>query len=134
MPLFEWTPRLSVGVDKIDAEHRCIGELLNELNKLQNKPSHHGECVQLIDGLIVQIRSHFSTEERYFTEYEYENADEHRVEHERLLAQLDKSRQEIKCGECAGLKLARYLHVWLTTHILVADKAYVEFFRRMNIR
>jgi hemerythrin-like metal-binding protein len=126
---FDFTPDLSVGIPEIDAQHWEIIRLLDKLDALNGNAEHSDTFPHILNDLVQRIASHFATEERYFHQYAYEDSEPHRIEHARLLAELRKLQEELDAGQRTGSKVARYLRVWLTTHVLVEDRAYAEFFR-----
>jgi len=63
MPLMEWNERLSVGVASIDAEHKRLVGMLNELYDAMQARHSQEALGKVLDGLINYTASHFKHEE-----------------------------------------------------------------------
>ncbi len=117
-----WDNTLSVQVEEIDQDHQRLVELFNLLAHAVET----GDAADYIDALLEELIActvwHFRHEERLMVRHAYPGLDEHRAEHEELVASV-KALQEQRRGEGKGIGTAdiEFLEHWLTGHILGLD-------------
>jgi len=126
MPLMIWTDKMSVGVAKIDEEHKTLIRMLNEL--YDGVHSGHGKEAlgRTLDGLIAYTDRHFKYEEKLFAETGYPGAAAHKKEHDNLTKQVLDVQAKYQAGATGTLSLEvlTFLKTWLVTHIQGSDKKY----------
>jgi len=88
MPLMEWNEKLSVGVASIDAEHKRLVGMLNELYDAMQARHSQEALGKVLDGLINYTASHFKHEETLFARTGYPAAAAHKKEHDDLTKQV----------------------------------------------
>ena len=131
----EWTKDLSVGVDKIDSQHK---ELFSRINGLVAAIKEHtckykiGDVVRFLDEYIV---FHFGEEEKYMLQYGYPGYPAHKAQHNEFIANFNKLKEELPKLE-GGMKPGSYdLSVetnqvvvdWILDHITKVDKEFGKF-------
>ena len=131
----EWTTRLSVGVEEIDAQHRelfrRIDLFLTALNERRAAP----ELEPLVRYLARYIRDHFSEEQRLMAFSGFAELGEHLEEHQFFERAYRELANELAAtGPTLDLarRLVALLVGWLERHITVTDRrfgAYLERFR-----
>jgi len=131
----EWTPRLSVGVEEIDAQHRelfrRIDLFLTALNERRAAP----ELEPLVRYLGRYVRDHFGEEQRLMAFSGYAELGEHLEEHlffERAYRELANELSATGATLDLAKRLVALLIGWLERHITVSDRrfgAYLERFR-----
>ena len=126
MPLMEWTDKLSVGIPSIDAQHKKLVAMANELYDAMK--AGHGKDVlnKTLEGLINYTVTHFKYEEKLFGETAYAKAAPHLKEHADLTQQVLAIQEKMKKGVSfsQSMEVMEFLKNWLTNHIMVSDKAY----------
>ncbi|MDX1487273.1 MAG: bacteriohemerythrin [Acidiferrobacterales bacterium] len=123
MTFLQWSPDLSVGMDFMDADHRKLMELLNELHDLIDPGQLQTAAIDKLDEIIDFAEQHFRLEERLMEESDYEEFEQHRQSHEILLQDIAELRQYLTTGEkSAGPKIMDFLKDWLMHHIAESDK------------
>lgn len=129
MALINWGPELSVNVSEIDLEHR---KLVNMLNQLHEAMSHqHGKDVigPILASLAEYAATHFKTEEKYFDQFNYPDAELHKREHRDFtlrVSNFQKAYEEDRAG--LTVEVLHFLSGWLQNHIQGSDKKYSKFF------
>ncbi len=127
MPFTEWKNEYSVGVPEIDAQHRRLLDIINQLHhamKMGGKPT---AIVEVINELIGYTRYHFAYEERILEDSGYADLEEHRRKHRAMVAQVETFRDSAAEGKATlSLKLMGFLRDWLSKHILETDKQYSD--------
>jgi len=77
---------------------------------------------------------HFSNEERYFEEFEFENAKVHIENHKKFLTQIDSFRKKYQTGRIKFYDdVMRFIKVWIETHFASDDKQYEELFKSKGL-
>jgi len=134
MPVIEWSESLSVSVGEIDAQHRELVRLINELGDAMRLGKGREVLGSVLDGLITYSREHFATEERYFDLFGYADEAAHRKEHAEFLAKVSGFRESL-LTERVGLsiRVMRFLGDWLVEHVQGSDRKYVPLFHEKGL-
>ncbi|PCI54121.1 MAG: hemerythrin [Gammaproteobacteria bacterium] len=129
MALIEWTAELSVGIDSIDEQHKKLVNMINALNDAMLTNSSHELLGKIFTGLAAYTHKHFAYEENMFAEYGYSDSEEHKRQHNELIAQVVELKENfIKNPQgTINTDLMLFLKRWLTNHIMRTDKEYAEF-------
>ena len=129
--MFEWTERLSVGVETIDAQHR---ELFASINALltDNGTAAPGEIPRVVAFLEDYVTNHFGMEEIYMRRLSYTGYPFHKGEHVSFINEFYDLRDELDAhGATPALadRMGRFFGDWLVNHIGKVDKALGAFLR-----
>jgi hemerythrin len=124
----EWTEDLSVGVKRIDDQHK---ELFRRISGLEDA-IRKAECKYTIDGTIQFLAeyavSHFGVEEQFMADHRYPEYEQHKTQHKiflRALAELKKQAAERRIkGSSYDLSVEtnRVVVDWIISHIMRVDK------------
>jgi hemerythrin len=122
---FKWSPEYSVNIKTIDNQHQ---ELVNMLNRLFVAVAQR-EGNQVIGGILEALRSytrtHFSLEERLMEQANYADLETHKVEHQKLIGQLDDlCKKHSTEDKPIYFEVLRFLKTWLKEHITGVDTKY----------
>lgn len=129
MALIEWSDSLSVNVTTFDNEHRKLIDMINDLNDAMKNGKSNDVLGEIISRLIDYTGRHFKSEEQYFAQYGYPNADAHRKEHQELVKKVVDIQERFNSGQMAlSIEVMNFLRDWLRSHIKKSDKAYTTFF------
>jgi len=132
--LIVWSDRYSVGIARIDAQHRKLVDLINELHEAMLEGRGNDVIEKTLDALAAYTVTHFASEEGLMKQCAYPGYAEQKAEHVRLLAQVkllqEKSRTK---GIALTLELASFLKHWLIDHIAALDKKYTAHLRAAGI-
>ncbi len=118
MALIEWRDEFTIGIPAVDAEHRELIELINELHAQLTQPGAAPDAVADFLGEInVRIGAHFALEEKEMRERQYDQLAAHKADHERLLDEIrdlmDRYEDDHGFDE---QELARRLKGWFGAH------------------
>lgn len=129
MPLIEWTSELSIGIDSIDEQHKKLVNMINALNDAKIAGSTNELLGKIFTGLTNYTQKHFTYEENMFAEYGYINSNEHKRQHNELIAQVIELKDKFMDNPQGTVSddLIHFLKRWLTNHIMRTDKEYAEF-------
>jgi hemerythrin len=135
MPLMTWNEKMSVGVAALDAEHKELVALVNELHDGIQAGRANDALIHVLDGLIAYTKSHFRHEEELFAQAAYPASSEHKKEHEDLTRQVIEIQAKVKAGVMGTLSLEvmNFLKSWLMNHIQGSDKRYAPHLNAQGI-
>jgi hemerythrin len=121
MALLQWKEHYSVGVDAVDHEHK---ELITLINRLHDELMAKGEELSIrgfFGDLFKGISAHFALEERFMRERRYDQLDQHKADHERLLDEIRDIMDEFEGHEIASAELSARLDAWFSRHFETHD-------------
>ncbi len=134
MPLFFWKKSYEINVPEIDMQHRRLVGLINELSDAMIVKQGHKSIQRVLTGLVDYIQVHFSTEEEAMQRINYPSLYEHRQEHLNLTSQvLDIEERYNFDNDLDSQEALNFLCDWLKTHIIVSDKDFGNFIRRVKM-
>ncbi len=128
----EWTQDLAVGVTEIDNQHK---ELFRRVNKfidamMERKGKEEiGNVIKFLENYVV---THFGTEERYMTLYNYPDQRLHKSQHAAFIKTFNEIRTDYNergAGIDTVIKAQKRLGEWLRTHIPLTDKNFADFLK-----
>ena len=129
-----WGDQYRVGVKIIDDQHEHFIRLLNKAYKDFYNSSGNYELADLISQIYNSAAEHFATEEKYFVEFKYDKAEEHKNQHQQLLANVLQFRERLMTeGGLVIIDLVDFLEQWLAEHTLDHDKQYIACFRQHGV-
>ena len=129
MPLLVWSPKYSVNIRAIDAQHQQLFGMLNELYDAIQTGTGRKVVGPVLDKLLEYAAYHFDTEETLLREHGYPEDAAHRAEHAALTYRTRELRRKAADGAAIGVtsETLRFLADWLNSHIVGTDMKYVEF-------
>lgn len=134
MPI-HWESEYSVGIYKLDEQHKIFINLINQLHEANARHSTLATLKRIVANLESYTAMHFEDEERMLTQVGYFRLRSHRNAHNKFAFQLADFAKRIRGGETkAAVELANYLDDWLNDHLDKVDLLYVEFLKQRNIR
>ncbi len=122
----EWGEYLSVGVARIDDQHKEIFRRINALMDAINEGDGATQVIEAIKFLENYTVTHFADEEGLMAETCYSVLGPHRKEHEKFCMDVQLLKQRITTEGTTKmniLKTSQALISWLVQHILATDKA-----------
>jgi diguanylate cyclase (GGDEF)-like protein/hemerythrin-like metal-binding protein len=131
--LFHWTPAHEVGVKLIDAQHRRLVELLNELGELLKSGAERDAIVAALGALVMFTTGHFKTEERLMVDQPgWSLATQHAQEHQKLLD--DVTSLVVQVDAQSMTRTVRFLQEWLLRHITTMDAPLAAWLRQRGVK
>lgn len=136
MPI-PWDKEYSVNVVEIDDQHKYFIGLMNELYDVMLTKNSNKKIQEVFEKLVLYANVHFATEEKYFDQFNYELADEHKREHKKLTIKIEefKNLYQEKPQDTFEITkdLIDFLENWLVDHLANQDKKYVECFNKNGL-
>ena len=134
MDNIQWSDDLRVGISSIDAEHKKLISMVNELNHLVLVADRTAASGKILAGLVDYTVNHFSNEEKLMTAHGYPGYARHKSEHEKLTKTVLDFKARLNEGKAGfSIELIKFLQDWLVDHIKGTDMAYKKFFADKGI-
>jgi hemerythrin len=135
MPGLDWQESMSVGVKEIDDQHKQLLDTISTLNDAILDKSVEKALVSIFDRLFDYMEIHFATEERYFDEFDYPDAETHKAAHRFFSGRIIEMHKNIdKDIHELSLDLVAFLEFWLVGHVMVMDKKYMDCFHKHGLK
>ncbi len=93
MPLIEWTPDFTVGVESLDTDHKVLISLINQLDDAITAGNPRATVQRVLDALYDYTVYHFSREEALMRACGYPDYDAHVRIHATLRTQVADIRE-----------------------------------------
>lgn len=133
--LLEWSDKLVLGIPSVDAQHRQLVDMLNELYAAFRDGTAKEHIGPVLDRLIQYTAVHFKHEEDFFDQTRYPDAEHHKKEHANLVKRVLEVQQKFKSGQVVLTQdLMAFLRNWLADHILGSDKRYVAHVKGRGVK
>lgn len=118
----EWKDSFSVGIPAVDHEHQELIDLVNRLQETLAGGSAVDAVEQKFGDLFRAISAHFALEERFMREHGYDQTDQHKADHERLLDELRDLMDDYREGgsDPAG-RMSEGITAWFVNHFKTHD-------------
>lgn len=130
--MIQWDKRYSVGVEKIDEQHKMFFGLINKLEDLTHHDDFRDELPRLLNEIVEYAALHFRTEEKMMIESKYDGYEDHHAKHEAIKADIYQECKRVVEKEATAMDviwLYNYMRNWVKNHILEVDMMYVDAFK-----
>jgi methyl-accepting chemotaxis protein/hemerythrin len=135
MALVTWTPKMSVGVVKIDEEHQGLFDVMNQLHEGMLQGRGGDVLGPAMAKLAQYTRVHFGDEEYLLRRHGYPKLLEHMQLHEAFREKFRCLEAQFKTGTAAvAVGTVDFLREWLSKHILVVDAQYKAFLASKGVK
>jgi hemerythrin len=133
--LIRWNENLSVNVSEIDSQHQRLVKMINDLDDAMKQGKGKLILGETVGGLVEYAAFHFSTEEKYFAQFGYENAEDHIREHRGFVEKVSDFRKKLDAGTIGlSTDVMNFISDWLKKHIQGSDKRYSAFFNEHGLK
>jgi len=120
-----WKPFYSVGEPSLDADHKQIIGVINELIEAVDRGCDQGILKPVLDRLVKYTLMHFDHEEQVMQEHGYPDFPQHKALHDRLRKRTIDLREHIMF--VTGRDMLSFLKDWWLGHIQGEDKKYSPY-------
>jgi methyl-accepting chemotaxis protein len=122
-PFIEWNENLSVGVPAMDAHHKKLVGLINQLHGAMRSGQGRAAVGPALEELANYTQYHFSAEEKLMEQHRCAGLPEQQEAHGKLIAAVSNVRQKLAAGQQGvSLEVLTMLKDWLVNHIQRKDK------------
>lgn len=122
-PLLVWRPEFEIGIASVDFEHRHMVDLINDLVRALELSPEREKVEEFLGEIHAGISAHFALEEQIMRELRYDQYEDHKADHERLLDEIRDIMDEF--DKSAGFDyrsaLRARLAPWFTDHFKTKD-------------
>ena len=128
---FKWRNDFSVGIDKIDKQHKRLLKMLEGLPRLLlMEEEERLKAFKLILLKIVEyLQFHFFTEERLMQDINYPGFEEHKNHHIEIFKKIYVLAHEADDIDSVAMKnTIEFLSEWYRMHFLSMDKYMGDYF------
>jgi hemerythrin len=130
-----WSERYSVGVARMDREHQRLFDLVNELYAAILGDKEQQVLSSVLDGVATYTVTHFTSEEALMRQHGYPAYPQHRAEHQKLVARVERLRKEMRAGKPAlSREVMTFLQDWLLNHIIMMDRKYAGHLNAAGVK
>ena len=130
---YPWKNEYTIGIERIDHQHRYFLELVNWLPKLFRQTEQSDLLNRYIDEIILYARFHFLSEENLMQFYDYPDTQSHAELHANMLSQLSLKMSLMDLGDITKEEFGNFLVQWFFGHTVEEDPQLGLFLKtRMN--
>jgi hemerythrin-like metal-binding protein len=129
---YVWDDSLSIGIAKIDEQHRQLFDAVNRLIDAIEAGHGAAELRKSLDFLVEYTATHFADEEAIQRQYRYPDFENHYRIHEafkKLAAEMAGELEHYGTSTALVKEVKRRFGDWLVTHIKGQDSRIGEFIR-----
>lgn len=124
MSLLIWGTMFEVKFAEIDAQHRRLFDLANQLSDAVRAGKGNEIMSKIVSELVNYTQTHFAYEEQLMAANHYPASQEHRQQHQDLIQKVSVIRQRVNANDPQVADEALQLFTkWLSQHIMETDKA-----------
>lgn len=130
----EWEKIYSVNVEELDNQHKKIFDIINLIYELKNEGISLDKSKEIINDLKNYGNFHLATEEKYFKDFNYPEADAHIIQHDNYREKILEIENKNLENKEFFKELSTFLRIWWLNHIQSVDQEYSEFFNEKGFR
>ncbi|MDR0636972.1 MAG: bacteriohemerythrin [Treponema sp.] len=128
-----WEDRYALGIPFIDAQHKELVRLTNELFLSCQGGTANDIFRETIKAAVKYVAEHFSAEEAMMSRIKYPGLAEHKKEHEVFVQKVLEDVQHFEAGRAfVPNTFVRFLKDWILTHIAMSDKKYADYIMHLK--
>ncbi len=132
--LFPWSDTYSVKIGIIDAQHKVLVDLINELHHAMITRTGKEQLGKILSNLIKYTQGHFKAEEGILQSNQYPDFINHKAEHERFTKRVLDFQSKFQRNEIGlTIEVMDFLKDWLIKHIMGVDKKYTPFLNSKGV-
>jgi hemerythrin len=135
MAFIEWKEDFSVGIKKIDEQHKKLVTQLNDLYEAMKAGRGKEALSDVLNELLQYTKEHFLTEESLMKLYNYPEYDAHKQKHDKMAIHVVQLKEKVDSGEISSPRqITEFLKEWLAKHIMGTDKLYGPYLNKKGVR
>jgi hemerythrin len=138
MALIEWNDSLKLGIAVVDRQHETLVAIINRLHAATMEGRGTDVISEIMDELIIYTATHFSMEEKYFAQFDYPDAEEHKREHDALIEKVSAFASDFEktlrsSRSALAKELLQFLQIWWRYHMMETDSKFVTLFKERGL-
>lgn len=129
--MIKWKDEYSIGVDRIDDEHKQLVKIANKAYEVLNNDLYtdkYDKIVEILKELEDYTVFHFNDEEDYMQQVGYKKFFSHKIEHDEFIQKIknvDLNKMDYNQDKYL-LEIVNFIVDWLVKHILEKDKLIIS--------
>jgi hemerythrin len=129
-----WKEEYSVGVEKLDQQHRQILEIVDKMTRQAGTSTDPKIISEALTAMLQYARQHFTTEEELMAEHDYPETEQQKRQHSYFLKRTaELSIRAMEAKQSTAIEIMEFLGNWWLIHILKWDMKYKEFFKEKKL-
>lgn len=123
MALLEWRQDFETGINDVDHEHRELVELINRLHAELGSDAPDADISAFLGEVFARISAHFALEESIMRKHSYDQYEDHKSDHEKLLDDIRDIMDDFDAGKYRAYDeaLANAVRDWFVNHFKTRD-------------
>lgn len=117
-----WDQKFAVGHERIDHEHQVFLDLIKNASLAGEEETPKEKVVRLLNEVRKYAEFHFYSEENVMLDLAYPDYEEHKREHQALLAVLEDRVHDYKNDRVELDEIVEFLFDWFALHTTGTDK------------
>lgn len=131
MAYFEWADDMVIDGGPIDADHRVLVDLVNELHTATSQGQGRTVVESILHRVITSTQDHLRNEEQIMAQMGFPDLENHKIGHGHFMNELWALEKRMQAGSfTVAAQLSAVLRDWLSLHIRRNDKELLKFQRR----
>jgi hemerythrin len=123
MQHFKWSKAHAVFLPEVDAEHRNLFRMAEELQQALRTGAEAARVLELVRPLAVSIEEHFAHEERIMRQTSCPDAAWHKGQHDVTRKRLGAAIAELEAGNLDETEdFVEFLGKWFRDHMALSDR------------
>ncbi len=123
----EWNKKFEVGHERIDFEHKIFLNLIRDASLLPEREVSRKRILMHLNEVKQYAEFHFTSEENIMFDVDYPDIEQHKREHEMLLALLDKRVHQYRSEEVDLEEVVAFLFEWFALHTTQVDTRLAQY-------
>ena len=130
MALIEWKSSFSVGVAALDADHRQLIDLINELHDACGRNQGQSVAASILMRLKDHIVTHSKREEAFLMRLGYPDLATHKSHHDETISAVHRLTElsAVSDNNDVRQKILGFMKAWFANHVICTDLKMREFF------
>lgn len=128
----QWQSSLETGIRVVDAQHKQLFLLLDELNEQVNAANEYERLEEIIDALHFYSSRHFAMEEKYMVQSGYPGLEDQKSAHGKFIELFEKTKLRFRAegvSEEFKAQLKIELAEWLRDHVMGMDQEFANHWK-----
>src|SRR5215831_10876853 len=138
MQSFKWTKAHAVHLAHVDAEHRNLYRMAEELQQAARAGAEVARILELARAMAAAIEEHFSHEERLMKSAACPDFEWHKSQHDVARKRVKQFLKDLEAGNAESTgELLDYLARWLKDHLALSDRmmgAHLRNYERLSAK
>jgi hemerythrin-like metal-binding protein len=138
MQHFKWTKAHAVYLPQVDAEHRNLFRMAEEIHQSARAGAEAARIQELVRSFLAAMEEHFAHEERMMKSAAVPDYEWHKTQHDTARGRAARFVEDIEQGSAgAPMEMLEFLGRWFKDHMGLTDRmmgAHVRNYERLQAK